>query len=78
MLSNTASDDVTALILDGEELSNDELMRIVYDADLSCSASIQADVFTYKGRTLILAYAAAPLRGRFSAVIRFKRNLGKR
>lgn len=64
MLSETASDEVAALVRNGEELSNDELMSIVHDAQLSCTEGIQADIFTYNGRTLILAYAAAPLRER--------------
>ena len=64
MLSETALDEVAALVRDGEELSNDELMSIVHDAHLSCAEGIQADIFTYNGRTLILAYAAAPLRER--------------
>ena len=64
MSSKTLSDKIAALVRDGEELSNDELMSIVHDTHLSCTEGIQADIFTYNGRTLILAYAAAPLRER--------------
>lgn len=78
MLSDAASNKVTALVRSGEELSNDELISIVNDARLQCRNGIQADVFTYNGRTLVLAYAAAPMLGRFSASMRFKRSRGKR
>ena len=78
MLSYKVSDEAAALICDGEELSNDELMSFVNDARLQCRNGIQADVFTYNGRTLILTYSAAPLRDRFSASMRCKRSRGKR
>ena len=78
MLSDKVSDKVAALVRDGEELSNDELMSLVYDTHLSRADGIEADVFTYGGRTLILAYAAAPLRDRFSVSMRYKRNGGRR
>lgn len=64
MSSETLSEKIAALVRDGEELSNDELISIVHDAHLSSTEGIQADIFTYNGRTLILAYAAAPLRER--------------
>lgn len=78
MSSNTASDEAAAFICDSDELSNNELISIVYDAQLNCTDGIHADVFTYGGHTLILAYAAAPLRDRFSASMRYKRNAGTR
>ena len=78
MSSNTASDEAAAFICDSDELSNDELISIVYDAQLNCTEGVQADVFTYGGHTLILAYAAVPLRDRFSASMRYKRNAGPR
>ena len=66
MSSETLSDKIAALVRDGEELSNGELISIVHDAHLSCTEGIQADIFTYNGRTLILAAdraaARAPLR----------------
>lgn len=78
MLSDAASDEVAALVLSGEEPSNDELISIVNGARLQCRDGIQADVFTYNGRTLVLAYAAAPMSDRFSAGMRFKRRRGKK
>ena len=78
MLSDAASDEVAALVRSGEALSNDELISIVTSARLQCRNGIQADVFTYNGRTLVLAYAAAPMRDRFSAGMRFMRSRSKR
>ena len=78
MLSDAASDEVAALVRSGEALSNDELISIVNSARLQCHNGIQADVFTYNGRTLVLAYAAAPMRDRFSAGMRFMRSRSKR
>ena len=78
MLSDAASDEVAALVRSGEALSNDELIIIVNSARLQCRNGIQADVFTYNGRTLVLAYAAAPMRDRFSAGMRFMRSRSKR
>lgn len=77
MLSNAISDHAATLVRDGSELSFEELMSIVHDAGLSSAEGIEADVFTYKGRTLVLAYAAPPLRDRFSARMRYKRNAVK-
>ena len=78
MLSDAASDEVAALVRSGEALSNDGLISIVNSARLQCRNGIQADVFTYNGRTLVLAYAAAPMRDRFSAGMRFMRSRSKR
>ena len=61
MLSDAASDEVAALVRSGEALSNDELISIVNSARLQCRNGIQADVFTYNGRTLVLARPAPPL-----------------
>ena len=78
MLSDAASDEVAALVRSGEALSNDELISTVNSARLQCRNGIQADVFTYNGRTLVLAYDAAPMRDRFSAGMRFMRSRSKR
>ena len=64
MLSDAASDEVAALVRSGEALSNDELISIVNSARLQCRNGIQADVFTYNGRTLVLARPAPPLLSR--------------
>ena len=64
MLSDAASDKVAALVRSGEALSNDELISIVNSARLQCRNGIQADVFTYNGRTLVLARPAPPLLSR--------------
>ena len=78
MLSDAASDEVAALVRSGEALSNDELISIVNSARLPSWNGIDADIFTYNGRTLVLAYAAAPMRDRFSAGMRFMRSRSKR
>ena len=52
-----------------KELTNEEISGLFDD----CSGGIEADVFTYGGRTLILAHAGEPLRSRFSAQMRVKR-----
>lgn len=63
------SDDATALLINDKELTNDEISDL-FDG---CPGGVEADVFTYGGRTLILAHAAEPMRSRFSAQMRVKR-----
>lgn len=63
------SDEATALLINDKELTNDEISEL-FDG---CPGGIEADVFTYGGRTLILAHAAEPLRSRFSAKMLVKR-----
>ena len=61
------SDKDVAFLCADKELTNEELFD-------GCPDGVEADVFTYGGRTLILAHAAGPLCGRFSAKMRIKRN----
>lgn len=63
------SDEAAALLFNDKELTNEEISGLFDD----CSGGIEADVFTYGGRTLILAHAGEPLRSRFSAQMRVKK-----
>lgn len=63
------SDKDVAFLCADKELTNEEISEL-FDG---CSGGIEADVFTYGGRTLILAHAGEPLRSRFSAQMRVKR-----
>lgn len=66
MLSKSEKNDALALILDGKSFTNDEILTRIRDT-LSGEAlrqSICADVYTYRGRTLVIAYPAPPLRER--------------
>ena len=63
------SDEATALLINDKELTNDKISDL-FDG---CPGGVEADIFTYGGRTLILAHAAEPLCGRFSAQMRVKR-----
>ena len=63
------SDEAAALLFNDKELTNEEISGLFDD----CSRGIEADVFTYGGRTLILAHAGEPRRSRFSAQMRVKR-----
>ena len=64
------SDKDVAFLCADKELTNDEISDL-FDG---CPGGVEADVFTYGGRTLILAHAAGPMRSRFSAKMRIKRN----
>ena len=64
------SDKDVAFLCADKELTNEEISEL-FDG---CPDGVEADVFTYGGRTLILAHAAEPMRGRFSAQMRVKRN----
>ncbi len=64
------SDKDVAFLCADKELTNEEISEL-FDG---CPDGVEADVFTYGGRTLILAHAAGPLCGRFSAKMRIKRN----
>lgn len=64
------SDKDVAFLCADKELTNDEISDL-FDG---CPGGVEADVFTYGGRTLILAHAAEPMRSRFSAKMRIKRN----
>ena len=44
------SDEATALLINDKELTNDEISDL-FDG---CPGGVEADVFTYGGRTLIL------------------------
>ena len=48
------SDEATALLINDKELTNDEISDL-FDG---CPGGVEADIFTYGGRTLILAHAA--------------------
>lgn len=63
------SDKDVAFLCADKELTNEEISEL-FDG---CPDGVEADVFTYGGRTLILAHAAGPLRSRFSAQMRVKR-----
>lgn len=63
------SDKDVAFLCADKELTNDEISDL-FDG---CPGGVEADVFTYGGRTLILAHAAGPMRSRFSAQMRVKR-----
>ena len=63
------SEEAAAFLCTDKELTNDELL----DLFAGTPGGIEADIFTYGGRTLILTHAAEPLRGRFSAQMRVKR-----
>lgn len=63
------SDKDVAFLCADKELTNEEISEL-FDG---CPDGVEADVFTYGGRTLILAHAAEPMRSRFSAQMRVKR-----
>ncbi len=64
MLSETFRQEALALILDGESFTNDELLSMIRSALPADDRSLEADIYTYAGKTLILAYPAPPLRQR--------------
>ena len=63
------SDEAAALLFNDKELTNEEISEL-FDG---CPDGVEADIFTYGGRTLILAHAAEPMLSRFSAQMRVKR-----
>lgn len=63
------SDKDVAFLCADKELTNEEISEL-FDG---CPDGVEADIFTYGGRTLILAHAAEPMRSRFSAQMRVKR-----
>ena len=63
------SDKDVAFLCAEKELTHDEISDL-FDG---CPGGVEADIFTYGGRTLILAHAAEPMRSRFSAQMRVKR-----
>lgn len=63
------SDEDVAFLCADKELTNEEISEL-FDG---CPGGVEADIFTYGGRTLILAHAGEPLRSRFSAQMRVKR-----
>lgn len=76
MLSEFAENEALALILEGESLTNDEISARIAAAfsGMASNRCICADVYTYRGRTLVLAYPAPPLRERVGeAAIRLTR-----
>ena len=81
-MTDTVSDNAVALILASSAPDADALKGRIREALLSEGLpswnGIDADIFTYNGRTLVLAYAAAPMRDRFSAGMRFMRSRSKR
>lgn len=68
MLSETVTDEAVALIFNGENLTNDEIIDRVKAAFASrerCQwQCLNADIFTYSGKTLVLAYPTPPMRER--------------
>lgn len=63
------SDKDVAFLCADKELTNEEISEL-FDG---CPGGVEADVYTYGGRTLILAHAAEPMLSRFSAQMRVKR-----
>lgn len=63
------SDKDVAFLCADKELTNEEISDL-FDG---CPGGVEVDIFTYGGRTLILAHAAEPMRSRFSAQMRVKR-----
>lgn len=63
------SDKDVAFLCADKELTNEEISDL-FDG---CPGGVEADIFTYGGRTLILAHAAEPMRSRLSAQMRVKR-----
>lgn len=70
MLSETVSSEALAIILDGESFTNDEISMELTSAfersETQPWKSVEADIYTYRGRTLILAYPTPPMRDRVS------------
>lgn len=68
MSSETLLDQTVALIIDGECPSNELICSKLKEAlPIGCHdycKNIEADIFTYDGSTLVLAYPAPPLRER--------------
>lgn len=74
MLSEIANKEALALILDGESFTNDELCARIRSALPADGRSLDADIYTYDGNTLILAYPTPPLRQRVGeAALRLNR-----
>lgn len=74
MLSEIANKEALALILDGESFTNDELCARIRSALPADGRSLDADIYTYGGKTLILAYPTPPLRQRVGeAALRLNR-----
>ena len=74
MLSETANKEALALMLDGESFTNDELCARIRSALPADGRSLDADIYTYAGKTLILAYPTPPLRQRVGEpALRLKR-----
>ena len=78
MLSGAAGDSAAAVIFDGDDMPDDVLAGCFRQELPLSERCIEADVFTYAGRTLVIARPAAPLHDRFSASMRIKRNSGTR
>lgn len=68
-----SSNKITAIMHSGEKLSNGELEDLIKPMADGSLHGVEADVFTYGGRTLILTYPAEPIRDRFSPKMRIKR-----
>lgn len=64
MLSENANEEALALILDGDSFTSDELCARIRSTLPADGRSLDADIYTYAGKTLILAYPAPPLRQR--------------
>lgn len=67
MSSETLLNQTFALIIDGDCPSNELICSKLREAmSIGCGLckNIEADIFTYDGSTLVLAYPAPPLRER--------------
>lgn len=76
MLSGAAGDSAAAVIFEEDDMPDDVLAGCIRHELPFSERCIEADVFTYEGCTLVIARPAAPLRDRFSANMRIKRNGG--
>ena len=70
MLSNEENEASAIIISNEGALSDEQLSSLLQDA--IPGQSIDADVFTYGGQTLVIARSSPPLSSRFSARLLIK------
>ncbi len=73
MLSDAAGNAAAAVIFEDDSIPADELAGCIREKTELSGGCIEVDIFTYGGRTLVIARPAAPLQGRLSAKLRIKR-----
>lgn len=68
MLSYTSNEESITFILDGEEVNNEQILQLIKSKFINgknnITSSVSADIFTYHGKTLVIAYPTPPLRER--------------